>query len=45
LKIARCALVAVCGLAQTRMPLVLVIDFGTQDGAGAAMKGGLWPSN
>ena len=39
----RCAwfvcLLAVCGLAQARVPLVLLTDFGTQDGAVSAMKG------
>jgi S-adenosylmethionine hydrolase len=40
---ARCAwfacLMAMCGLAQARVPLVLLTDFGTQDGAVSAMKG------
>jgi S-adenosylmethionine hydrolase len=30
---------AMCGLAQARVPLVLLTDFGTQDGAVSAMKG------
>ena len=30
---------AVCGLAHARVPLVLLTDFGTQDGAVSAMKG------
>ena len=30
---------AICGLAQARVPLVLLTDFGTQDGAVSAMKG------
>jgi S-adenosylmethionine hydrolase len=30
---------AACGLAQARVPLVLLTDFGTQDGAVSAMKG------
>jgi S-adenosylmethionine hydrolase len=31
--------VAICGWAQARVPLVLLTDFGTQDGAVSAMKG------
>jgi S-adenosylmethionine hydrolase len=30
---------AICGIAQARVPLVLLTDFGTQDGAVSAMKG------
>jgi S-adenosylmethionine hydrolase len=43
LNLARCAwfacLVALCGLAHASVPLVLLTDFGTQDGAVSAMKG------